>query len=71
MPPDVYRVVRRDTFAPLGAFVSVEQIFVDKKYPNKLKSKVRYSKFGLLITFVFNGGVIDGLWLNYYDIEER
>ena len=71
MPPDVYRVVRRDTFAPLGCFVSVEQIFADKKQPNKLKSKVRYSNIGLLITFVFNSGVIDGLWLNYYDAEER
>ena len=71
MPLDAYRAVRRDTFAPLGQFVSVEQIFADKKQPNKLKSKVRYSKIGLLITFVFNSGLIDGLWLNYYDIEER
>ena len=71
MPKDVYRVVRKDTFVPLGEFVSVDQITVDKKYPAKLKSKVRYSKIGLLITFVFHSGMIDGLWLNYYDIEER
>ena len=71
MPKDVYHVVRKDTFVPLGEFVSVDQITVDKKYPAKLKSKVRYSKIGLLITFVFHSGMIDGLWLNYYDIEER
>ena len=70
MPPDVYHAVWRDTFAPLGGFVSIEKIFADKKQPNKLKSKVQYSNIGLLITFVFNGGVIDGLWLNYYDVEE-
>ncbi len=71
MPKDVYRIVRKDTFAPLGDFVSVEQIVIDKKYPNKLKCKVRYSKLGLLISFIFHNGMIDGLWLNYYDIEER
>ena len=71
MPQEVYRIVRKDTFAPLGEFVAIEQIEGDKKYPARLKSKVRYSRVGLLITFVFHSGVIDGLWLNYYDIEER
>ena len=71
MPKDVYRIVRNDTLALLGKFVAVEQITADKKYPTRLKSKIRYSKLGLLITFVFHGGVIDGFWLNYYDIEER
>lgn len=68
MPKDVYNIVRKDTLAPLGDFVSIEQIVVDKKYPNKLYSKIRYSKLGFLITFVFHDGLINGLWLGYYDI---
>ena len=71
MPKEVYRIVRKDTLTSLGDFVSVEQIVVDKKYPNKFYSKVRYSKLGFKITFVFHGGVIDGLWLGYYDPAER
>ena len=71
MPKEVYHIVRKDTLTPLGDFVSVEQIVVDKKYPNKFYSKVRYSKLGFKITFVFHGGVIDGLWLGYYDPAER
>lgn len=71
MPEDVYRVVRKDTMEPLGAFVSLEQIVVDSKYPNKLYSKVRYSKLGFKITFVFHKGMIDGLWLGYYNMTDR
>lgn len=71
MPRDVYNVVLKDTLAPIGDFISIEQIVVDKKYPNKLYSKVRYSKLGFMITFVFHCGMIDGLWLGYYDTAER
>lgn len=71
MPKDVYNVVRNDTFAPLGDFVSTGAIVVDEVYPNKLYSNVRFSKFGLKITFVFYNGMIDGLWLGYYSISER
>ena len=71
MPRNVYNLVRKDTLAPLGNFVSIEQITVDEKYANKLYSMVRYSKLGLKITFVFHGGKIDGLWLGYYDDIER
>lgn len=71
MPRDVYNTVRNDTLAPLGDYVSVEKIVADKNCPNKLYSKVRYSKLGLNITFVFHGGMIDGLWLGYYDTTER
>lgn len=71
MPKDVYNVVRKDTLAPLGDFVSIEQIVVDRKHTNKLYSKVKYSKLGFMITFVFHGGMIDGLWLGYYDAIER
>ena len=67
MPKNVYRVVQKDIFTQLGDFVSLEEIVADEKYPNKLYSKVRYSKLGLLITFVFYDGMIDGLWLGYYE----
>ena len=71
MPKDVYRVARRDTLATLGDFLGIDEIAADKKYSNKIFSKVRYSKLGLMITFVFHAGKIDGLWLGYYDSTRR
>ena len=71
MPRDVYRVVRKDTLAPLGDFVSIDKTVADDKFSNKLYCFIRYSKLGLKITYVFHGGKIDGLWLGYYDMNER
>ena len=71
MPKDVYSVARRDTLATLGVFLGIDEIAADKKYSNKIFSKVRYSKLGLMITFVFHAGKIDGLWLGYYDSTRR
>lgn len=71
MPKDVYSVARRDTLATLGDFLGIDEIAADKKYSNKIFSKVRYSKLGLMITFVFHDGKIDGLWLGYYDSTRR
>ncbi len=71
MPRDVYRVVRKDTLAPLGDFVSIDKTVADDRFSNKLYCFVRYSKLGLKITYVFHGGKIDGLWLGYYDMNER
>ena len=71
MPKDVYSVARRDTLATLGDFLGIDEIADDKKYSNKIFSKVRYSKLGLMITFVFHAGKIDGLWLGYYDSTRR
>ena len=71
MPKDVYRIVRDDTFAPIGTFVSNGKIEIDQRCSNKLYSMVRYSKLGLKITFVFHRGMIDGLWLGYYNTAER
>ncbi len=71
MPRDVYRVVRKDTFAPLGNFVSIDKTVADDRFSNKLYCFVRYSKLGLKITYVFYGRKIDGLWLGYYDLNAR
>ena len=71
MPKDVYCVVRKDTLAPLGDFVSIEKTVADDRFSNKLYCFVRYTKFGLKITYVFHGGKIDGLWLGYYDLNAR
>ena len=71
MPKDVYSVARRDTLATLGDFLGIDEIAADKKYSNKIFGKVRYSKLGLMITFVFHAGKIDGLWLGYYDSTRR
>ena len=71
MPRDVYRVVRKDTLAPLGDFVSIDKTVADDRFSNKLYCFIRYSKLGLKITYVFHGGKIDGLWLGYYDMNKR
>lgn len=71
MPRDVYRVVRKDTLAPLGDFVTIEKTVADDRFSNKLYCFVRYSKLGLKITYVFHSGKIDGLWLGYYDLNAR
>ena len=71
MPKDVYCVVRKDTLVPLGDFVSIEKTVADDRFSNKLYCFVRYTKLGLKITYVFHGGKIDGLWLGYYDTNER
>ena len=71
MPNDVYCVVRKDTLAPLGDFVSIEKTVADDRFSNKLYCFVKYTKLGLKITYVFHGGKIDGLWLGYYDTNER
>jgi len=71
MPRDVYRVVRKDTLAPLGDFVSIDKTLADDRFSNKLYCFIRYSKLGLKITYVFHGGKIDGLWLGYYDMNAR
>ena len=71
MPRDVYRVVLKDTLAPLGNFVSIDKTVADDMFSNKLYCFIRYSKLGLKITYVFHGGKIDGLWLGYYDMNAR
>ena len=71
MPKEVYCVVRKDTLAPLGDFVSIEKTVADDRFSNKLYCFVRYTKLGLKITYVFHGGKIDGIWLGYYDTNER
>ena len=71
MPRDVYRVVQKDTLAPLGDFVSIDKTVADDRFSNKLYCFIRYSKLGLKITYVFHGGKIDGLWLGYYDMNAR
>jgi DNA-binding transcriptional MerR regulator len=67
MPMDVFKAVRNDAMAPLGEFIAFEQIISDECYPNKLYSRIRYSNIVFLITFVFHGGMIDGLWLGYQE----
>ena len=71
MPRDVYLVVRKDTLAPLGNFVSIDKTVADDRFSNKLYCFIKYSKLGLKITYVFHGGKIDGFWLGYYDMNER
>ena len=69
MPKDIYRVVRKDTFAPLGDFVSIDKTVADERFPNRLYSFVRYSNLGLKVTYVFHDEKIDGFWLGYYNVD--
>lgn len=71
MPKDVYNIAKKDTLAPLGEFVCVEQLIADEQFSNKIYSKVKFSRLGLKITFVFYSGKIDGLWLGYYNITKK
>ena len=71
MPKDIYHVVRKDTLAPLGDFVSIDKTVADERFPNRLYSFVRYSNLGLKVTYVFHGGKIDGLWIGYYNVEKE
>ena len=71
MPIDVYRIVRKDTFYPLGDFISIDKTVTDDRIPNKFYCFVRFSKLGLKITYVFHNGKINGLWLGYYDLNEK
>ena len=69
MPKDIYHVVRKDTFAPLGDFVSIDKTVADERFPNRLYSFVRYSNLGLKVTYVFHDEKIDGFWLGYYNVD--
>ena len=71
MPKDIYHVVRKDTLAPLGDFVSIDKTIADGRFPNRLYSFVRYSNLGLKVTYVFHDEKIDGLWLGYYNVEKE
>ena len=71
MPKDIYHVVRKDTFAPLGDFVSIDKTVADERFPNRLYSFVRYSNLGLKVTYVFHDEKIDGFWLGYYNVEKE
>lgn len=68
MPPEVYARVREDTLRPLGEFVSFDVLSCDRKCANILYQYVKYERLGLKIKFVFHGGKINGLWLNYYEL---
>ena len=71
MPKDVYRIVLKDTLAPLGDFISIDKTVADDRFSNKLYCFIRYSKLGLKITYVFHGGKIDGLWLGYSNTNAK
>lgn len=71
LPREVYSVLRKDSFAVLGDFISIEKTEADSNYPNIIYSYMRFSKLGLKVKFVFYGGKIEGLWFEYYDVNIR
>lgn len=68
MPRDAYTVVRADTLEPLGEFVAYDRLAHDAESPRVVEQYVCYTRLGLKIRFVFHRGIIDGLWMGYYEI---
>lgn len=71
MPLSVYESCRRDTLAPLGAFVSFEQSEIDTKSPNIIYHYVKYENLGLKIKYIFHQHQIHGFWMGYYSLDFR
>ncbi len=71
MPQEVYEQARADTLAPIGDFIALDRITVDEVFSNRIYCFLKFSKLGLKITFVFGLGKIEGLWLGYYDMNEK
>lgn len=67
IPYNVYERVRSDVFSVLGEFVTIEKIEKDRRLKNKYCHYVKYSKYGLKITYSIRDGLIHGLWLGYYE----
>lgn len=68
LPPAVYKTVWADTAQPLGKFVSFEAIERDNDHAHVFYQYIRYQRLGLKVKLVFHGGMVDGLWLTYYEI---
>lgn len=67
LPKDIYEKVRADTIKPLGEFVGIDRMETGHEAPNVILQYVMYEKLGLRIKYVFYGGLISGLWFNYYE----
>ena len=68
MPKDVYEKVRADTLSTIGNFEAYDTVLSDKNYPNIVYQKIRYSKFGLNLKFVFHNNEVGGFWMTYYEL---
>lgn len=68
MPPDIYKIMRRDFLEPLGSFVEFGELVTDKYYKNIVFQYVKYEKLGMCIKFIFHGEKMEGLWVTYYEI---
>ena len=69
MPKSVFEIVRKDTFTPLGTYISLDYIHVDSVQKSKIYQYVKFSRLGLKITYVIPNTLIEGLWLGYYEPE--
>ena len=69
MPKEIYNLVKKDTLKNLGDFIEKDEIYIDKKYPSRVFSKIKFSNLGLMVTLVFSENFIDGFWLGYYNYK--
>ncbi len=56
-----------ETIHPLGKFVGIDKI-ISSEVDYIYYSYLRYENLGLTIKFVINKTIIQGFWLNYYEI---
>ncbi len=68
MPEEIFWKIWEDTTCVCGKFISLGKLSVDNHNKNIIYQYINYEKFGLKIRFVFYGNLINGLWLNYYEV---
>lgn len=68
MPEPIFWKIWEDTTRICGKFISLDKISIDKYHKNIIYQYINYEKFGLKISFVFYDNIINGLWLNYYEV---
>lgn len=71
MSKEMYEQARWDTLSPIGEFVCFDRLTVDEESSNRIYCFLKFSKLGLKISFVFRRKKIEGLWLGYYDMNEK
>lgn len=69
MPREAFESIRRDTLAPLGAFISLKEIVNDREFPYVFYALAAYEHLNLFIKMVFCHDLIEGLWLTYDPLE--
>lgn len=71
LPISVFAKVRFDTLKPAGDFCTRENLVKDFEHDNVFRQYLRYEKYGLILKYVFHHSKLQGLWLNYYELQDK